>query len=569
MEFRLPDRPRQSPRSARRRSCRPLMSFLVGIPTALALFALAAIAVSAGNTPPPSQIRVNTRLVKIGVIAHDKNGPVANLTKKDFVVVDRGKERKISFFSADGSGPASPAHSALPSPQNTFSDLPQRGGAEARSVTVILLDNLNTLSGTAPLPYEDTPFWLEDHALANAKQHLIEFLKHADPNDRIAIYGLARSLHVLCDFTCDRDQLLAVVGRYDATSITLRELAEPGDFHVPFTTPEFNAEVDSSAAAVAAMNNRARVQTTLDALAAIAGHLADVPGRKNLLWLTANLPFSGHAIARILSRANIAAYPVDARGLLPRSAQETKEGEDDQAAYLFGSRGGPPAMSAEPIGIGAMQDMADDTGGRAFVNTNDLTSAIRKVVEDSAITYTLGFYIDRESIDGTFHELRIALKRKGVTIRYPKGYFAFEDIPATKDENRDNLRTALRSPIESSAIPLQVRIDRVEKPLPHCLSIFGSIDIHNLRLSENGGVRKGGVEVVTIEQDRSGKVVAQSASTISFRLSDKEYADYLKSGFPFHQYVQPSPDAATLRILVEDLTAAEVGSLIIPLSQVR
>jgi hypothetical protein len=53
-----------------------------------------------------------------------------------------------------------------------------------------LLDNLNTLSGSAPLPYERTSFWLEDHALAHAKQRLIEFLKQADPRDRIAIYGL-------------------------------------------------------------------------------------------------------------------------------------------------------------------------------------------------------------------------------------------------------------------------------------------------------------------------------------------------------------------------------------------
>lgn len=45
-------------------------------------------------------------------------------------------------------------------------------------------------------------------------------------------------------------------------------------------------------------------------------------------------------------------------------------------------------MSAQPIGIGAMNDMADDTGGRAFVNTNDLTGAVRQAIEDSAITYT-------------------------------------------------------------------------------------------------------------------------------------------------------------------------------------
>ena len=113
---------------------------------------------------------------------------------------------------------------------------------------------------------------------------------------------------------------------------------------------------------------------------------------------------------------------------------------------------------------------------------------------------------------------------------------------------------------------MKVKIDRVEKPLPHCLSIFGSIDIHNI---QNGGVREAALDVVTVEQDQSGKVVAQSGKRINLHSSDKTYADYVKSGVPFHQYVQPKADATTLRILVEDPTTAEVGSLMIPLSDIK
>src|SRR5205809_215764 len=46
-------------------------------------------------------IRVNTRLVQVNVIVHDKNGPVSDLHKDDFVLLDRGKERPIEFFSID------------------------------------------------------------------------------------------------------------------------------------------------------------------------------------------------------------------------------------------------------------------------------------------------------------------------------------------------------------------------------------------------------------------------------------------------------------------------------------
>ncbi len=539
----------------------------VSIVLAFLALALGAIAPSAQDAPQLPRIRVSTRLVQVDVIVRDKNGPVANLTKDDFVVLDRGKPRGISLFSIESGN--SENRLVQPLPQNTFSDLPQYGASVARSLTIVLLDNLNTLSGSAPMPYETTPFWLEDHALASAKQRLIEFLTRADPRDRIAIYGLTQSLHVLCDFTCNREQLLAVVSKYDVTSHTRRNTAEPGNFHTPVPGVEFNEHLDEDSQGLAALNNQERAQTTMAALSAIAAHVSDIPGRKNLLWLTANLPFSGHVIARILSRANIAAYPVDARGLLPRAPQGNLDGVMDADAFALGTLGGPPAMSPEPIGIGTMHDMADDTGGRAFVNTNDLTGAIRQAIEDSAVTYTLGFYISSESIDGEFHEIKVEVKRKGVIPRYPKGYFAFKDTPVTKEENRRNLLAALHSPIESSAIPVRVKIDRVEKPLPHCLSIFGSIDIHNVQVLQNGGVRKVDLDVVTVEQDESGKVVAQSGTTINLRFSDKRYADYVKSGVPFHQFVQPKSDATTLRILVEDPSTAEVGSLMIPISGIK
>jgi len=541
--------------------------FRLGRYASILALLLVPTALASQNPPQNPQIRVATHLVQIGVIVRDSNGPVEDLTKDDFVVLDRGKPRKISVFSAESSESAPPAQ---PLPANTFSNLPQYGSNRPRSVTIILLDNLNTLSGSTPGTYETTPFWLEDHALAKAKQHLIEFLKKLDRDDRIAIYGLTNSLHVLCDFTCDRDHLLAVVNTYDTASRTQRETVEPGKYYTP-VPGKFNEHVDADVQSLAALNNQARAQETMSALMAIAAHVADIPGRKNLLWLTANLPFSGQAIARILGRANIAAYPVDARGFLPRSPSVSSETD----ATVRGELGSllelnnDASQADQPTGIDTMEKMAEDTGGRAFVNTNDLTGAIRKAVEDSAVTYRVGFYIDSNSIDGKFHELKVEVKRRGVTVRYPKAYFAFEDTQSTKDENRHNLVAAVRSPIESSAIPLRVRVDRVDKPLPRCLSIFGSIDIRSLPFMQDGGARKRTIDVVTVEQDPSGKVLAQAASTIALHFTDKQYADYLKSGFPFHQYVQPKANAATLRILVEDPATAEVGSVIIPVAQVN
>jgi VWFA-related protein len=542
---------------------------VVRISTALG-FSVVAVAALAQNPPQTPKISVSTHLVQVGIIVRDGNGPVGNLTKDDFVLLDRGKPQQISVFAVESSESA--PQPVQPLPQNTFSDLPLYGASKPRSVTIVLLDNLNTLSGSSPLPYETTPYWLEDHALATAKQRLIEFLKQMDANDRIAIYGLTDSVHVICDFTCDRDRLLAVVSKYDPASKTQRDAAEAGEYNFPDQpNPIFDRAVSADVQRFAAVSNQARAQTTMAALTAIAAHVADIPGRKNLLWLTANLPFSGEAIARILGRANIAAYPVDARGLLPRAPSTTMDDLKPGDASVRGALGlgNPPAQSDQPIGIEAMEKMADATGGRAFVNTNDLTGAIRKAVEDSAVTYTLGFYLDSSSLDGKFHELKVEVMRSGLNVRYPKGYFALKDAPATQDERHNSFLAAVKSPLDSSAIPLQIKVDRVNQPAPNSLNLFGSIGIHNLQFSQSGEARIGAFDVTVIEQDETGKVLRESANRINLRFSEKQYPTVLKSGITFRKSVQPQPGATTLRVLVQDPSTAATGSLIIPLSQLK
>ncbi|MGC1659439.1 MAG: VWA domain-containing protein [Candidatus Acidiferrales bacterium] len=518
------------------------------------------------TTPQSPPIQVSTHLVQIGVIVRDKNGAVANLTKDDFAVFDRGKPRAISVFTAESAESASQLVPPQPLPPNTFSDLPQVNALSVRSITIVLLDNLNTLSGNGHQGYETSPYWMEDLALANAKAHLIQFLKTLDPKDRVAIYGLSDTLHVLSDFTSDRDRLLAILKNYDTTSKTSRDTVEPGAYHTP-VPGEFNPLLNAQVLQLAAITNERRAAATMSALQSIASHVASIPGRKNLVWLTANLPFSSDALAHILGPAQIAAYPVDGRALLTRKTPETQWEIDDQLGGVLGV--GMPAQSSSPIGIDTMQRLADETGGRAFVNTNDLTGAIRDAVEDSAVTYALGFYIDSGSLDGKFHELKIQVHRSGLNLRYPKGYFALKDAPATQDDRHNNFLNAIKSPLDSSAIPLQIQVSRVNQPTPNSIGLSGSIGIHDLHLTQSGDTRVGTLDITVIEQDETGKVLKESANRINLRFTGKQYPVVLESGIRFRKSVQPQPGATTLRVLVQDPATAAIGSLIIPLAHVN
>lgn len=198
------------------------------------------------------------------------------------------------------------------------------------------------------------------------------------------MYSLGESLTVLADFTSDREKLQAVLANYRPTSITPREKVDPKEIHTP-STAEFNAALDQERRVLASFTDTGRTVTTLRALAAIAAHVAAIPDRKNLVWLTASLPFPGAAAAKAVSRANIAIYPVDARGLLPRgSPMKSSDTGDFMARTLRIDTPGGMA-NYRPPGVDAMVEMADQTGGRAFINTNDLDGAIRRALDDSNV----------------------------------------------------------------------------------------------------------------------------------------------------------------------------------------
>jgi VWFA-related protein len=575
------------------------LSLILGVPL-LALIAAALVPLTSSASPRRQQasaqasaaqntsdtIRVTTRLVQIGVIVRDKNGAVTNLSKDDFTILEKGKPQTISVFSADAASrtaeaaAAASAEKAPALPPGTFTNLPLYTAPEqSGSITIVLLDNLNTMYGSMPSPNENMAAWTEDMALANAKNQLVKFVEGMKPDDRVAIYALRESLHVLSDFTSDRQQLLALLKKYDPTSLTSRKVAEPGGQHAPVLDGEADGFESESSMELAAMRNTDRAVETAAALQEIVGHVSNIPGRKNLVWLTADLPLSGATMARILG-PDIAVYPVDARGLLALNSkvmlQDMKvyPGTDDFSGGTLPIASpqhddSSPAESSQPQGIGEMRELARQTGGQAFVNTNDITGAIRRAVENSEITYTLGFYVDAKAADDKFHELKVEVKEKGFAVFYPAGYFAYREEPPKADVNRASVITAVQSPIESSAIPMTASFEREPLRENHSLKMEGQIEINNVVLRKNGNFREGAVDVDVLQQDATGKVLGHSADHLRLRFTPDGYAKALQQGVKLQKTIPLYPGGVTLRVLVQDPATGKLGSLVVPLEKIQ
>jgi VWFA-related protein len=165
-----------------------------------------------------------------------------------------------------------------------------------------------------------------------------------------------------------------------------------------------------------------RVLSTLEALSSIAKGLADIPGQKNLIWLSSGFPLESWSATRNpaggvstigrsqtfqrdaqrmtneLNAANMNLYAVDARGLsISRRAH---------------------------INIGVMRQFAEETGGKAYADTNDLAGSVRAAIDDSRIGYVLTYSPDNYGEEGVRHEIKIKTSRRGVALRYRPGYSA-------------------------------------------------------------------------------------------------------------------------------------------------
>jgi len=548
-------------------------------------FALILALVLACQTAVPQQesatIRISTRLVQISVTVHDKNGPVSGLKKSDFTILEQGKSRSVSLFSVTAA--ESQVQKAPPLPPNTFSNYIEHHASRPSTVTVILFDTLNT-------PAENQIY---------ARQELLKFMKELQPQDRIALYTLSKKLNILLDFTADAGEITRTLDRFrGAQSFELEAAAKTGASEAGLlpasqgigSNAVINGNLDVAAQMESDFYTESRVRMTAQALEAIANHVARLPGRKNLVWVSAAFPmalnmnvinplFQRHDFStelrravRAVNEANMAIYPVDARGLIGFSSFEGTRTGPTTSPALFPQR--RPAETSSPTdhfpeGIEAMNELAGRTGGRAFYNSMDLKGAVRKALQDSDLTYTLGFYPDSNSLDNKFHDIKVEVNRKGLDVRYRKGYFAFSDEPRSDQQHRAGLADALWSPLDATAIPLIMRLEHVDQPEPNLLRAYLAADIRSLTLEQKESHWIGAVDVLLIQQDKTGKIIDSSLQTLNLDLDKTNYDAVLKTGVPLGKYLRPKEGLLNVRAIVLDRASGKVGSLIVPVSQVH
>jgi VWFA-related protein len=571
-------------------------------------------------------LRLTSRAVVVDVVVTDSKGrPVHDLKLSDFNVLESGKPQTVTHFE-EHTAATSVALPPLPKfPPGTFTNLsvsPQTG-----SINVLLLDALNT-------PLEDQAF---------VRQEMLKYLKTPRPAGAMAIFGLNAQLRLLQGFTTDPDLLRAVVSGKKPemkASPILNNASNSGDLNA-------DAPVDPNAVSLDAMGNQVttdimaanikqfqaerasfqlslRTRVTLEALNLLGRYLGGLPGRKNLIWFADSFPINVlpdgdlrypfaaaenmadafRDTSNLLARSQVSVYPIDARGLLgtnPLNTDTTKV--DSTYASAPGAAGAIDShretlLEQNTAGQSTMLLMAEQTGGKAFINSNDLKKAVEQAVDAGANYYTLSYAPTNSDWRGDYRKIEVKLAQQGYKLAYRRGYFA--DDPnaiqhATTAEaagkqaiNIDPMRVAM---LFGGPDPTEIvfsatvhpatgtpepglapgnRGDAKSGPFKRYTVAF-KVDGNALAAPATPkGDRRLDMGFAVYVYDSNGKVVDSVANHAANEIPKDSYDAMLRAGLAFRQDVSVPVKGGPyfLRIGVQDQTTSHVGAVEIPIDKV-
>jgi VWFA-related protein len=530
---------------------------------------LVLIACTAVAAQQPS-FRSGVKLVEATVVVHDRSGqPVADLKASDFRIFEDGKEQKIEFFAVDGAVSTDQSVRSFPLPPNVFTNRaePRTGGG----VTVILFDRLNST-------FEDQK---------RARDQILNYIVKLQAGDRVAFYVLeSDAITVLHDFTSDTARLIAAVKKYVGTTSIELDRSQEEKQTMPSTgiasvDAETEAWLQHTMEVVQEAYLRRRAQLTTDALEGIANHLAGTPGRKSLIWVSGAFPFvipdplmgpqvmsqPVNRATRAVNAADIAIYPVDIRGLMgafvnPATVSATVE---RSARPVSGQQAGQQFTSLATVAPNqdSMRDVAAKTGGRVFVNTNAIGDAVRRAMDDSRVSYVLGYYAPRT--DDKFHEIDVKVNRGGLDVRHRKGYLALSPpTPADAKARLIALDRVMQSPVAASSVELMAQVDRTAEDEA---AIRIRIHPDSLTWVQQKDVREGAIDIVIAQSEPDGKFYKVKETTVNLSADAERYQTMQAEGFTLSSTVKLRPAAYRLHVIVSDVASRAVGSLIVPLQR--
>lgn len=550
----------------------------------------------------PPTFSAGTTLVEFTVVATGEDGKhLTDLKQDDLSIVEARRSRDIAFFHYEGAPPAAIRVRTDPLPPGIYTNRPEYAPGPPRNVTAVLIDSLNTRT--------------EDQVKVLAT--ILAFVGAVPSDTRIAIYRTGERVHVIHDFTDDLDGLRNRLTRNgieaprDAQQgVTVQQMViEPWQAEAMAATMEASLEVAyKEMAGIEERSNQylesRRIEYTLSSLEAVGNHLAGIPGRKNLIWMTSGVPAisaptrdlwpqnyiaSLRRVAQRLASQGIAMYPVEAAGVRPlylnvsagvrgstRGVDDSATAGDDAIARTAarvearqnarGAPRSPSQMSTTPDSprmLGTMDLFADLTGGRALRNTNDLLAGVKAAADDLRGTYSIGFYAPQES-DERWHTFSVKVRRPGVRLVHRQGYLSTAASKQSELWLADQWRSAANNPLGSATVRIDARFELKGDTLGAILQIPAD----DLTYRPLNGTTACTLEIAIAERTPQG-LLGIRHEVGSFALKEGQLNDLSNVTVRFPKQWTIDSKTSLIRVVIRDRYTGRYGTLDVPVGALR
>jgi len=592
----------------------------------LALAAVAAVSVTAGQATPPSAqqtpqptFRTGVTIVPVDVRVLDRDGrPVTDLKQADFTVLEDGAPQEIRYFSARGLAP-------MAVPAETKPAVRTRGSSplQEQSARIFLI-----VLGRGRLQYP-----------SKGVDALIHFVRNRLlPQDQVAVLAFNRAT----DFTTDRARILDVLERYkrrhedvEATfkhqtsglagvygslepSATLQRdidaifrgpQGQTARAVTPVPLPERELAAAATRRAVADVARAeivaGREQQTLgDTFDLMAGELIGLPfdafvsasvqamqdmgnlytgieylryleGEKHILFVTEQGFYAPRleADASLAARANHARVVIDTiqTGGLDGGPSPLDTGSLVPATVAPRQMSPPvvspgyAAMDMERIQV--LKSMSDLTGGLAATRQY-AQPAVDRIDTATRFGYLLGYQPQDTRVDRRYRRITVRVNRPGVTVLFRHGYYA-DDVPLPIDRRafltsrRISAAGQYGSAIPDIRVTLTPTVRRAQGSTE--VNVVLNVDAGRIAFAGAGGRHVADLDLVVYVADDKERIIKESRHKVDLKLKDENYQRYLRDGIPFEVTMRAARPPKYVKVIVYDYAADLLGSAIVKL----
>jgi VWFA-related protein len=548
----------------------------------LAAFALAS-GLAAQQPPPPrpqATFRGGVTYVEVDAYVTDANGdPVADLTANDFELIDAGSPQRITTFAAvnlsiSRTGPLPAAAGSVQ--RDVRTNLTPEG-----RVYLVILDDLHVDGARTA-------------AVRTALRRFIE--QDLGQTDVMAIVSTSGRTDASADFTTDRRRLAEIIDRFlgqKLPSATLGQIQMARDerFQEGFkngpnkkgvSLPAFGPDPN-------AQERVFRAQKTMATLRQLSDFIAGVTGRRKAMVLvsegvdvdveralddrlgdvehkvpTVPVVAETQAAIRAATRGNVTVYAVDPRGLADASADLI------ETTTAFGPVGNVSTQDELRRSHDSLRVLAENTGGFAALDRNDLSTAFDRIVRENSMYYVLGFSPVNAVLDGRYHRLAVKVKRPGLRATSRPGYFAARpgDVMSAGAPARPPdaaIERALASPSRLADIPLKVFTAAFKGTgAAATIEIGVEIDASRLDFVEKSGTWNSALDLAVAVTDANGRDVPFLRNTINLAMTPAELERVRTRGLRVISQGTLAPGPYQVHLAVADANG-KAGSVLEPL----